>query len=133
MKKLVIIIVSLLGFMSPVFAADWSLPGITIVTRAQRGADESIRYTKSSYAARKAALKKKSDAELQELEDSDYNAYLEKQKTAEIAQSRNNYLLQYYAAEQQINNVIYDIGTNHLSWPQGYHYGKTKIIVHHTA
>ena len=37
----------------PAFASDWDLPGITIISRADRGADESIRYSSTSYQDRK--------------------------------------------------------------------------------
>lgn len=125
--------IGIFGFASSAFAADWSLPGITIVTRAQWWADEAIRFTNTPYAQRKAIQKQKTEEELQELKESNYDKYLEKEEENMIADSRNNYLISNYADEQKVNNSIYLYGVNNLSWPQSYHYQKNKIIVHHTA
>lgn len=134
MKKLVIMITILLsGLASSAFAADRSLPGITIITRAQRWANENIRFSNTPYAIRKANQKAKSEAELQELAESNYDQYLTKSQEANIANMRNDYLYSNYADEQSVDTTSFLYGMDYLSWPQSYHFNKNKIIIHHTA
>ena len=134
MKKLrIIAILCLSGLASSTFAADRSFPGITIITRAQRWANEAIRLSNTPYSVRKANQKAKSEAELQELAESNYDQYLTKSQEANIANMRNEYLYSNYADEQVVDTSSFLYGMNYLSWPQSYHYAKNKIIVHHTA
>ena len=133
MKKLLITIICILGLIGSVFAKDWSLPGITIITRAERWANEAIRFSKMPYADRKAWLKTKNEEEMKRLEDTNFDEYFQKQQADYISQTRNDYLLSNYADEQKLDYSVYDYGVNFLSRPQSYHYAKNKIIVHHTA
>ena len=134
MKKLrIIAILCFSGLMSSAFAADRSLPGITIITREQRWANENIRFSNTPYSVRKANQKAKSEAELQELAESNYDQYLTKSQEANIANIRNEYLYSNYADEQSVDTSSFLYGMSYLSWPQSYHFNKNKIIVHHTA
>lgn len=123
----------LLICISPVFASEWDLPGIEIISRKERWADESIRYTKMSYAERKERQKTKTEEEMKRLEETDLDEFFEKQKAEYEKAMRNDYLQTNFPDEQKVDAVVYQNGTNYLSWPQSYHYAKNKIIVHHTA
>jgi len=133
MKKIRIIAIIMLGSFSSVFAKDWSLPGITIVTREQRWANEAIRFSKMPYAERKAWLKTKNEEEMKRLEETNFDEFFAKQEADYVSQMRNDYLLWSYLDEQKLDSSVYDFGVNFLSRPQSYHYAKNKIIVHHTA
>lgn len=133
MKKIRIIAIIMIGSFGSVFAKDRSLPGITIVTREQRWANEAIRFSKMPYADRKAWLKSKNEAEMQRLEETNIDEFFAKQQADYISQMRNEYLLWNYKDEQTLDASVYDFGVNFLSRPESYHYAKNKIIVHHTA
>jgi len=51
-------------------AANRSLPGVTIITRAQWGANESLRYSTLSKTQRDKISQQQADAQLQLLRDS---------------------------------------------------------------
>lgn len=131
-KKIVVGLLWIM-FFAPAFASEWDLPGIEIISRSQRWADESIRYTKMSYAERKERLKTKTEEEMKRLEETDFDEFFEKQKAEYEKTMRNDYLQTNFPDEQKIDAVVYQNGVNYLSWPQSYHYTKNKIIVHHTA
>ena len=118
---------------TPVFASEWDLPGIKIISRKDRWADESIRYTQMSYAERKARLNSKSEEEMKRLEETDFDEFFEKQKAEYEKSMRNDYLQTNFSDEQKVDKVVYQNGLNYLKRPQSYHYEKNKIIVHHTA
>ncbi|MDD3262515.1 MAG: N-acetylmuramoyl-L-alanine amidase [Candidatus Absconditabacteria bacterium] len=122
---------------TPAFASEWDLPGIEIISRKERGADESIRYTQMSYAERKARLNSKSEEEMKRLEEINPEEFFEKQKESRQTEyerlMRNDYLQTNYSNEQKVDKVVYQNGLNYLKRPQSYHYEKNKIIVHHTA
>lgn len=131
-KKIIIWLMFIL-FIAPVFASEWNLPGIEIISRSERWADESIRYTQMSYAERKERLQSKSEEEMKRLEETDFDEFFEKQKSEYEKAMRNDYLQTNFSDEQTVNKVVYQIWKNYLKWPQSYHYEKNKIIVHHTA
>ena len=62
-KKIVIGLFLLSGFYSFVSAAPWNLPGVTIITRAQWGANESWRYSSTSKTQRDALRQQQTDTE----------------------------------------------------------------------
>lgn len=117
----------------PVFASDWDLPGITIISRDQRWADESLRYTSLSYQDRKSQQRESYEEEMNRLEESDFDTFFNKQKLEYEQAMRNDYLQTNYSSEQKINKVIYQEWNNHLKWPESFHNEKNKIIIHHTA
>jgi len=119
--------------LSSVFASDRDLPGINIVSRSERWADESIRYTEMSYADRKARQESKTEEEMKILEETNFDEFFAKQKEWYEKDMRNEYLNNNYPDEQKVDKVVYQVWSNYLSWPQVYHYEKSKIIVHHTA
>jgi len=50
-----------------VSAAAWNLPGVTVVTRAQWGANESWRYSSQSKTERDALRQQQLDTEMNQL------------------------------------------------------------------
>ncbi len=131
--KKTIIWLLLLIWITPVFASDRDLPGITIISRTEWGANESIRMASMSYAERKALQNSQSELEMKNLEETNFEKYIEKQKEEYENSMRNEYLMDNFSDEQKVNNVIYQYWDSYLKRPQSYHYQKTKIIVHHTA
>jgi len=61
-----------------------------------------------AYADRKAWLKTKNEAEMQRLEETNFDEYFQKQQDAYISQSRNEYLLENYPDEQTLDSSVYD-------------------------
>lgn len=116
-----------------VFAKDRNLPGIKIITRAQWGADESIRYSTQPAYKVQERLANKSKQELQELQESDTDAYLNTKRAQYEKDMANDYLATKYASEQTIDDVHYEYLGNYLKRPESIHNSKIEIIVHHTA
>ncbi len=133
MKKILFWIIVFSSFISLTFAWDWNLPWISIISRKERWVDETIRFSKLSYAERKAWINSKSEEDMKRLEETDIDAFLDKQKQEYITEMRNDYLVSNYPSEQTVDNQVFTYNNNFLRWPQSYHYNKTKVIVHHTA
>ncbi len=132
----IVIVVIMLAFgiqLSSVSAKDRRLPGIRIITRAQRGADEALRYTEKSYQERKARLQTKNQAELDSLAETDLDSFFAKKRASYETSMANDYLITEYASEQNIDEIRYEYLGNYLRWPESIHKDKMKIIVHHTA
>ena len=124
---------------SLLFASDWNLPWVDIISRAERWADESIRYT--SYPTR-AALEAKRQAQAEEearLKAEDPEAYEKKKAEEALAYSKtakaiaNAYLKNNYYDDMSIDATVSTYNGKSIEWKQSYKYWKTKIIIHHTA
>ena len=117
------------SFVSAVSATDWSLPGITIITRKQWGADENLRI-KGVYDMNTMYPSQNT----KDLQGSNYDSFIDDQKNLFLENQRKLYLMKYYSGESFINYTLTGINnTISLIWPQSYHYQKTKIVIHHTA
>lgn len=118
-------------------AADRDLPGITIISRAQWGANESLRYSNLSKTERDKISQQNKDAQLQLLRDSQ-GEWLESklrdtlQQTYQL-QLANDYLIATYPNEQSTDELRESVNGKFLKWPEGIHNNKTKIVIHHTA
>ncbi|EKD24860.1 MAG: N-acetylmuramoyl-L-alanine amidase family 2 [uncultured bacterium (gcode 4)] len=121
-KKIVIVMFLLAGFTSFVSAAWWNLPGVTIITRAQWWADETLRYTDKSKTER--------DALRQQQKDTESNSLVQNESQGQIA---TDYLIATTPSEQLVDQYRESFGDNFLKWPESIHFHKTKIIIHHTA
>ncbi|MCX6822972.1 MAG: N-acetylmuramoyl-L-alanine amidase [candidate division SR1 bacterium] len=118
-------------------AADRSLPGITIITRAQWGANESLRYSTLSKTQRDKISQQQADTQLQLLRDSqgegvDSKLWDTLQQTYEL-QLANDYLITQFPTEQSVDEVRESANGKFLKWPETIHNNKTKIVIHHTA
>lgn len=118
-------------------AADWNLPGVTIISRAQWGANESLRYSNLSKTDRDKISQQKKDEQLQLMRDSQ-GEWLESklrdtlQQTYQL-QLANDYLATTYPNEQSVDAVSESFNGKFLKRPESIHNNKTKIVIHHTA
>ena len=119
------------------FANNRNLPWITIITREERWADETIRLT--SYSKWQAVLANRAANQkaLDELRATNYSAYLKKiaesDKANEKKNTANAYLNKNYYSDMYIDrsNNLYNW---QAIWRTEYHRNKkTKILIHHTA
>ncbi|HKL43815.1 MAG TPA: N-acetylmuramoyl-L-alanine amidase [Candidatus Absconditabacterales bacterium] len=115
------------------FASDRDLPGIEIISRAERGADETMRL--ESNAKFQGFLK--SREKMEALKATDYDAYIQKYsgyiEKSYHSQMANDYLKQHYFDEIDLDWTNRDYNGDELRWPEYHKNNKTKIIVHHTA
>ena len=140
MKKLSKIFLSLwilLFFISTSFAKDRDLPWITIITREDRWADETIRLT--SYSKRQSVLANRAvnQKALEELRATNYSAYLKKVAESDKANEKkniaNNYLIKNYYSDMYTDRSNNKYNWQSIRWTEYHRNKKTKIIIHHTA
>ncbi len=118
-------------------AADWNLPGITIISRAQWWANEALRYSNLSKTERDKISQQQKDEQLQLLRDSQWEGLESKlrdtlQQTYQL-QLANDYLITTYPNEQSTDEVRESVNGKFLKRPESIHNNKTKIVIHHTA
>ncbi len=115
------------------FASDRDLPGIEIISRAERWADETMRLESNA----KFQWFLKSREKMEALKATDYDAYIQKYsgyiEKSYHSQMANDYLKQHYFDEIDLDWTNRDYNWDELRWPEYHKNNKTKIIVHHTA
>lgn len=118
-------------------AGDWNLPWITIISRAEWWADESIRLTSYSKWQSVLAYRVSQQKALEELKTTDPVAYQKKKDADEAAAEKkslsNNYLKTNYSEDWYTDDSVKTYNWQSLRWTQSYKYNKTKIIIHHSA
>ena len=136
-KIIAILWITILILNSKIFAADWNLPWITIISREERWANESIRLTSYSYwQSVSANIAAKNDA-MNKLRETDYSAYLKKKAEEDKANEKKNTANAYL--NKNFYNDMYTDRANTLYnwesiwWTEYHRNKKTKIIIHHTA
>ena len=123
-------------FVGSVFASDRNLPGVTIISRAQWWANESLRYSTLPASKVNAILKAQQDAQIQQLQSSDDGS---DNPLRNVLQQRyetlmaNDYLNANFSGEESTDAYYETFNGNYLKWPISIHNNKTKIVVHHTA
>lgn len=122
LKKILLIAALFLGFSSSVFASSWNLPGVTIISRAQRGANESLRYSDKPKSER--------DALRQQERDNEGTAGNQTESQGKIA---TDFLLATTPDEQIVNDYLESSNGYYLKRPESFHTYKSKILIHHTA
>lgn len=132
-KKALITIGMFVGCISFVSAYSRNLPGVTIITRAQWGANESWRYASESKTERDAIRAAKEEAEMDKLLETDMDKYLELQRQDYEGQAATDYLISVTPAEQTVEEYRESSNGNYLKRPESIHKNKSKIIIHHTA
>lgn len=136
-KILFFLWITLLSFNLRIFAADRNLPWITIISRAERWADESMRLTSYSKWQSVLASRAANQKALDELRATNYSAYLKKvaetDKANEKKNTANAYLNKNYYTDMYIDwsNTTYNWQS--IWWTEYHRNKKTKIIIHHTA
>ena len=109
------------------------LPGVKILPRSARGADETWKYASNPIYQQYLEYLEQQDQKFQQLKTTNPALYEQKLKAIEINKARNQYLLQNFSWEFKIDKVITGENGNELWTPRAYHYNKTKIVIHHTA
>ncbi len=136
-KIFIMLWIALLLGNSKIFAADWDLPWITIISREERWANESIRLTSYSYRQSVLASRAANQKALDELRATNYSAYLKKVAESEKANEKKNTANAYL--NKNFYNDMYTDWANTLYnwesiwWTEYHRNKKTKIIIHHTA
>lgn len=140
MKKLskifLLIWISIL-FISISFASDWNLPWITIISREERWADETMRLTSYSYWQSVLANRAANQKALEELRATNYSAYLKKVAESDKANEKKNaanaYLNKNYYIDMYTDRSNNKYNWQSIRWTEYHRNKKTKIIIHHTA
>ena len=103
------------------FADNWNLPWVTIISRSERWADESIRlyYGKDSST---------SNPKVQTWTQTE-----SQKKSAEISKIRNEWMAKNYPNERKYEWSRTTSWAFTLVVPEYYNHHKNKIIIHHTA
>lgn len=136
-KILALLLTTAFFISSKIFAADWDLPWITIISREERWADESMRLTSYSKWQSVLANRAANQKALEELRETNYSAYLKKvaesDKTNEKKNTANNYLALNYYNDMYVDRSNDSYNWQELWWKESHRNKKTKIIIHHTA
>jgi len=111
----------------------WQVPGVKILPRSARGADETLKYASHPVYQQYLEQLEREKKELEELKKTNPALYEQKIKAIQIEQARNEYLLKNFPEEFKIDKIITGENGNELWTPRAYHYDKIKIIIHHTA
>ena len=118
-------------------AGSRNLPWITIISRAERWADESIRLTSYSKWQSVLAYRASQAKALEELKQTDPAAYQKKIDADNAATEKknlsNNYLKNNYYDDWSVDDSVKTYNGESIRWTQSYKYNKTKIIIHHSA
>lgn len=124
-------------FQQYTFAESRNLPGVTIITRAERWADESMGFSDHpSFVALKQEWEK-SALKYELLKLTDPKLYQKKEDEKALAKKkndiRNNFLNTNYWWKFRNDKVITKIDERDLRRNRKYNYQKTEIIIHHTV
>ncbi len=132
--KLFLLLFSVFLFwFSSIYAADRNLPWIKIITRSERWANDSLRYSNMSKIERDKINAAKNEEKMNELRETDADKYRATKEQEYKNQMANDYLKSKYSSEIDLDRVKYDSNWKYLRWPEYIKNNKTKIIVHHTA
>lgn len=128
-----IAIIVVIGCISYVSADMWNLPGVKIISREQRWANEAWRYSTQSKTDRDAIRAEQKEAEMNQLLETDTDRYLYLQRQSYEANTATEYLIERTPTEQTVEEYREESNGNYLKWPESIHKDKSKIIIHHTA
>lgn len=121
------------GLFSIVSAASWNLPGVNVISRQQRWANEALRYSTQSKTDRDAIRTEQKEAQMNQLLETDTDKYLLLQQQSYEATTATEYLIERTPTEQTVEEYREKSNGNYLKWPEAIHKDKNKIIIHHTA
>jgi len=114
-------------------AQERDLPGVDIISREDRGADESRRYLDNAAYARYLKDTKVYQDRLNGIGIDRGGKYAARKQRAETNNKRRSFLIENYpddiATDEE--NDLHD--GNELLWTEEFKYNKTKIVIHHTA
>ncbi|HRX63925.1 MAG TPA: N-acetylmuramoyl-L-alanine amidase [Candidatus Absconditabacterales bacterium] len=123
--------------LSIIYAADRNLPDIDIISRAERGVDETMRLESHERFQSILQYRENYKKEMEALKDIDFDTYYQKyqadQESSYQSKMANDYLKDNYFDEIDLDWTNYTYGGQDLWRPEYHKDNKTKIIVHHTA
>ena len=101
------------------FAAKWNLPWVTIISRSEWWADESIRFRSTPRSTSSSTSKTEKT---------------EEQKKAEnMSKIRNAWMAKNFPIEWKYEWSNTMFWNNYLIYPEYFNHHKNKIVIHHTA
>ena len=98
-------------------ASNWYLPWVTIISRSEWWADESIRFLKPKTTSNSTQSSSSST----------------QSKGINYSQIRNNWMGKNYPNERKYEGSNNKFWENILSYPEYFNHHKNKIVIHHTA
>lgn len=110
-----------------------NLSGVTIITRQQRGADETRRYANHPRFVAMRKANEENRQRLQELKITNPAKWQEEIQASIENQLANDYMLINHAQKIAVDNVISTHNGNNLHRAQSYKNNKIQIVVHHTV
>ncbi len=136
-KILVLFGILFISINSYIFASDRDLPWITIISRAERWADENWRlvsHPKWQWILANRLAQQKS---LDNLRENDYLAYLKKiaesDRAKEKSNTANSFLKKNFYDDMYTDRSNSLFNWQKLWWTEYHRNQKTKILIHHTA
>ena len=103
---------------SSIFAADWNLPWVAIISRAEWWADETIRFRSTPRPSSSSNTWNKTEEQI---------------KAENISKIRNAWMAKNFPLEWKYEWSTTMYGNHYLIYPNYYNYHKNKIVIHHTA
>ena len=100
------------------YAADWNLPWVKIISRAEWWADESIRFRSTPRPTSNSSKWEKTEAEI---------------KAENISKIRNAWMAKNFPLERKYEWSNTMFWNHYLIYPDYFNHHKNKIIIHHTA
>lgn len=110
-----------------VAAESWNLPWIDIVTRAQRWADETLKYASRDEYQQMIKLSEERKKYMSEME------HEKAEESAENSATARAYALEHFPNDILLDMVVDTENGHKLWWKKEYVFNKTKILVHHTV
>lgn len=114
-------------------ATNRNFPGLSIVTRAAWGADESLRRMSNSQYENFIQFQLDYEQRLSGSKQDIGGKFAAKKLRDELRDKREDFLEENYPAERILDSTISEENGHKLWWPWSYHQHKTKIVIHHTA
>jgi len=99
-------------------AANWNLPWVKIISRAEWGADESIRFRSTPRPTNNSSKGEKTEAQI---------------KAENISKIRNVWMAKNFPLERKYEWSNTMFWNHYLIYPDYFNHHKNKIIIHHTA
>lgn len=99
-------------------AGNRDLPWVTIISRAERWADESIRFRSTPRPTKSTSTGEKTEEQI---------------KAENISKIRNAWMAKNFPFERKYEWSNLMFWNHYLIYPDYYNYHKNKIIIHHTA
>jgi hypothetical protein len=133
-KVLIAVLVSVqIGIGSYVSAREWELPGVDIITREERWADESWKRADSGFFNWAIADNANYEAWLEGIGVDRGGKFAARKASNEIKEKRKEFFLANYPDDRNVDDEILSEDGHDLRWAQGIKEHKTKLIIHHTA